>query len=187
MRCASRQPGRQRPDPRNLLPVDGNRARTVELYLLRHAHAGDALKWRGPDERRPLSGKGEAQVERLAKLLKNNGFSPEAVISSPKLRAVETAEPVAVALGLELRVDARLGQPLGLDELEAVLDDAGKPARVVLVGHDPDFSALVAVLCHVPSVPVRKGALVRIDSERPLCPGCGTLRWLVPPELLPRA
>jgi phosphohistidine phosphatase SixA len=52
------------------------------------------------------------------------------------------------------------------------------------VGHDPDFSELAAALTGAPELPVRKGALVRIDIARPIEAGAGLLRWLLPPDLL---
>jgi phosphohistidine phosphatase len=157
---------------------------TVELYLLRHAHAGDPMKWHGPDARRPLSGKGNAQIERLTRLLTGIGFAPDVILTSPLQRALETAEPLATALGLEAQVEERLAEPLGVAELESILADAGDPKRVVLVGHDPAFSGLLASLTGAPDIPMRKGALARIDADRPLGAGGGTLRWLVPPDLL---
>jgi len=65
-----------------------------------------------------------------------------------------------------------------------MLADAGGPRRPVLVGHDPGFSSLVALICGAPSIPMRKGAMARIDASRPVQPGGGTLRWLIPPDLL---
>jgi Phosphohistidine phosphatase SixA len=100
------------------------------------------------------------------------------------VRAAQTAEIVAKRLGVPVGVDARLAGELGIGALEGLLRDAGDPARPVLVGHDPDFTELVAILCGASRVPMRKGALARIDAERPLEPGGGTLRWLVPPDLL---
>jgi len=158
----------------------------TELLLLRHAHAGDPAAWTKPDDIRPLSKKGRDQAARMADFLAGLDVRPDVIVSSPRTRAVQTAQPVADALGLEWRIDARLGQPFGLAEAEALLVDLDDPERPLLVGHDPDFTSLVAVLGHAPSVPVRKGSLVRVDAPRPLCPGCGTLRWLVPPELLPK-
>jgi phosphohistidine phosphatase len=158
----------------------------TELLFLRHAHAGDPAEWTKPDEIRPLSKKGRDQATRMAAYLHAVGVRPDLIVSSPRTRAVQTAEPVAEALALEVRIDRRLGEPFGLAEAEALLVDLGDPERVMLVGHDPDFTSLVAVLSHAPSVPIRKGALVRVDAPRPLCPGCGTLKWLVPPELLPK-
>ncbi len=155
----------------------------IQLYLLRHAHAGDPAEWDGPDDQRPLSPKGERQSDRLGRFLAGIGFEPDAIITSPKVRAARTAEIVAEPLGLAVRVDERLGGGVGVSALEAILTDAGNPVRPVLVGHDPDFSELVETLSGG-NVPMRKGALARIDSGRPLRPGAGELRWLVPPDLL---
>ncbi len=156
----------------------------TQLYLLRHADAGDPLAWDGPDDQRPLSDKGRRQADRLGRFLATIGFRPNAILTSPKTRAARTAEIVAGHLELAVSVDPRLGEGLGLAELERVLRDAGDPERPVVVGHDPDFSDLVEALCGTAAVPMRKGALARIDVGRPLEPSGGTLRWLVPPDLL---
>lgn len=156
----------------------------MELYLLRHADAGDPLAWAGPDDERPLSGKGKHQAERLAGWLLAAGFVPDVIVSSPLRRALQTARRVARGLGLEVVIDERLAGRFDLAIVDRLLTDLGSPARPVLVGHDPDFSALVATLCATRAVPVGKGVLVRIDSPRPLVAGGGTLRWLVPPDAL---
>jgi phosphohistidine phosphatase len=156
----------------------------TELSILRHAHAGDPLAWQGRDEDRPLSDKGERQAERLGSFLAGIRFAPDIFITSPKVRAARTAEIVAGHLGVEVRVDDRLAGELGLGTLDQLLTDAGDPARPVIVGHDPDFSELVALLADTSRAPMRKGAFALIDVERPLAAGGGTLRWLVPPDLL---
>jgi phosphohistidine phosphatase len=157
---------------------------TVELYFLRHADAGDPVAWTGPDAARPLSPKGEKQSERLGRFLAGIGFRPDAIISSPKLRASQTAEIVAEQLGVPVTLDPRLGS--GVDEaaVEAILGDAGDPRRAVLVGHDPDFTSLVQLLCEARNVEMKKAALARIDVDRPVERGRGELRWLVPPDLV---
>jgi len=156
----------------------------TKLCLLRHADAGDPLTWDGPDDRRPLSDRGEKQADRLGRFLAGIGFQPDAILTSPKARAAQTAEIVGGHLGVPVGVDERLGDDLGIGELEDVLRDAGDPQRPVIVGHDPAFSDLVATLCGTSRVPMRKGAFARIDVGRPLEAGDGTLRWLVPPDLL---
>jgi phosphohistidine phosphatase len=157
---------------------------TTRLHLLRHADAGDPEAWTGPDEARPLSGKGEKQSRRLGKLLAAGGVTLGPIITSPKLRASQTAEIVAKELGLDVTVDDRLAFGLDAVAVEAILFDAGEPERPVLVGHDPDFSELAAWLTGAPSFEMKKGALVRIDTIRPISRASGTLRWLVPPDLL---
>ena len=158
--------------------------RAVQLHLLRHAHAGDPLAWDGPDEARPLSSRGERQADRLGRFLAGVGFRTDAIITSPKVRAAQTAEIVAACLGVPVGIDDRLAGDVSLGALDAVLRDAGHPATPILVGHDPDFSDLIVKLCGGLGVPMRKGAFVRIDADRPFEPGGATLRWLIPPDLL---
>jgi phosphohistidine phosphatase len=159
---------------------------TVELGLLRHAHAGDPAAWDRPDDLRPLTNKGRQQAERLGRFLAAAGFVPDAVLTSPRIRARETAELVADSLGMSVRIDPRLGSFLDLATVEAILDDAGGPGRPVLVGHDPDFSDLLVLLTGSPSLRMRKGAFALLNVERPLTLGSAELRWLVPPDLLRR-
>jgi phosphohistidine phosphatase len=156
----------------------------IELHFLRHADAGDPMAWVGPESDRPLSTKGQKQADRLGAFLAVIGFKPGVIITSPKVRAAQTAEGVAHHLGVPVTTDDRLAHALDIETLDRLLGDAGDPSRVVIVGHDPDFSELVADLTGARDVPMRKGALARIDIERPLQPGTGTLRWLVPPDLL---
>jgi phosphohistidine phosphatase len=158
------------------------RAQT-ELCLLRHAHAGDSTTWEQADELRPLTEKGRRQSERVGRLLATTGFAPDMLLTSPLVRARETAEIVGDVLGVRVREEPRLGEPMDLATLDAVLDDAGNPRRVLIVGHDPDFSEIVSELVGAP-IAMRKGTLARIDVERPIEPGSGDLRWLVPPDLL---
>ena len=100
------------------------------------------------------------------------------------MRANETADIVAKALGASVAVEHRLAGAFDIATLEAILADHGDPAQVVLVGHDPDFSDVLGELIGVAMVPMRKGTIARVEIDRPLTAGTGTLRWLLPPELL---
>lgn len=153
------------------------------LHLLRHADAGDPDAWDGPDAARPLSDKGREQSTRLGEHLARIGFAADSVITSPKLRASETAEIVAEHVTVSVTEDQRLAGALDLETAEAVLDTAGDAQRVVLVGHDPDFSELLSTLCGA-ELTMRKGALARLEVDRPLRAGGATLRWLLPPDAL---
>jgi len=157
----------------------------LELLLVRHADAGDPLAWTGPDADRPLSRKGQRQAERLAALLAGLRAAPDALISSPKARAAQTAEALGAALRLEVRRHEGLAGPLDIETLTTILADNGGPQRPILVGHDPDFSDLASELVGS-AIAMKKGALVRIDLEPPPAAGEGVLRWLVPPEVVGR-
>ena len=160
------------------------RSATIELYLLRHAHAGDPEGWTGDDAARPLSPKGEGQAERLGAFLAGVAFRPDAIVSSPKVRARRTAELVAAPLGIEVRLDDRLGGSFDAATVDSILADLGGASRPVLVGHDPDFSELLAWLTRADDLTMKKGAFARVDVQGSVASGQGTLRWLVPPDLL---
>jgi phosphohistidine phosphatase len=158
----------------------------LQLFLLRHADAGDPEAWSGPDAERPLSPKGEAQAERLATFLHGVRFSVDAVVSSPKIRARRTAEIVADGIGADVRVDDRLGSGVGASTVDGILRDAGAPRRAMIVGHDPDFSDLLGALAGSAGLTMKKGALARVDVRGRVADGRATLRWLIPPDLLDR-
>jgi phosphohistidine phosphatase len=163
--------------------VTGRTTGTLELFFIRHADAGDPAAWSGDDADRPLSEEGRGQAARLGALLQSLDVTADALIASPKLRAVETARLLSEGLAAEVQLDQRLGGALDLRTLADLIDDLPQAAaRVVLVGHDPEFSDLVSWLVGA-HVGLRKGALARIGlPDRTLRAGEGELQWLVPPD-----
>lgn len=162
---------------------EGGRSRYITLHLLRHAHAGDPGAWDGPDDLRPLTRRGRRQAEHLGVFLESRGHRPDVIMSSPRVRALQTAEIVGAELGMTVRSDPRLAEPFGLTELRELLEESGARAPM-LVGHDPDFSDLLVALTGAAQLSMRKGELATldIDSRNPV--RAGRLRWLVPPDLL---
>jgi phosphohistidine phosphatase len=154
------------------------------LYLVRHAHAGNSAAWAGDDAERPLSTRGKDQAKRLGKLLAERGVVPDTIVSSPKVRARQTANIVGDALGVGVANDERLAEEFDLDALASIMAGVGGTS-LMLVGHDPDFSEMLATLAGAAEMPMRKGAIARVDVVLPLGPGRGILRYLFPPELLP--
>lgn len=154
------------------------------LYLIRHAHAGNAANFPGDDDERPLSARGKEQAQKLGRLLAARGVVPDAIVSSPKVRARQTANIVADALGVGVASDERLAEMFDLDALAGIMAGVGGTSLMV-VGHDPEFSDMLATLVGAAELPMRKGAIARVDLALPLGPGCGILRWFIPPELLP--
>jgi phosphohistidine phosphatase len=171
------------PAPMTEAPSEAAPAVPLELYFLRHADAGDPMTWQGDDADRPLSKKGRRQSKNLMRLLDDLHLRVDAVLTSPKLRAADTAKIVAKALGRRAHADDRLSIDFGEEALAGLLAEWGPSVqRVVLVGHDPDFSHLVSWLAGT-SITMRKGALARLDlADRTIGAGHGSLRWLLPPD-----
>ena len=111
------------------------------VYLCRHAQAAPGE----PDELRPLTPDGEAQAIRLGEWLAAAEPTPTVVVSSPLLRACQTAALVARVTGAELRVDGRLAPGAGVAELRTVLEEVGGQ-QAATVGHQPDCSEIALAL-----------------------------------------
>jgi phosphohistidine phosphatase SixA len=93
---------------------------------------------------------------------------------------------VAKVLKVEVVVDRRLAGPLDPGTVVDILIAAGAAERPCIVGHDPEFSELLGELIGTGAIPMRKGAIARVDFDGPdVAGGRGTLRYLIPPELLP--
>ena len=124
------------------------------LWLLRHAEAVDGV----PDDERPLTDRGIRQAEAAGRALEVLGATIDACLSSPKVRALQTAQMACAPLGVEVNVDRRLaGEPFEIDELTAGLDD------VLLVGHDPSFSLTLHDLTGA-QARMKKGGLAGIHK-----------------------
>jgi phosphohistidine phosphatase SixA len=113
----------------------------VRLYLVRHAEAAAGE----PDDLRPLTATGRRQARELGARLAAEGAAGAAVITSPLLRARETGEEIARALGTEARPDERLAPGATASSVrEAVEEEHGD--AVVAVGHQPDCGRIAAEL-----------------------------------------
>jgi len=131
---------------------------SVLVYLCRHAQAAPGE----PDELRPLTPAGDAQAAHLGEWLASQGTPPAVVVSSPLLRARQTAAHVARLTGAELRVDARLSPGAGVDELRTVAGAVAGP--VAAVGHQPDCSEIAMALTgHDPGFPPAGVAAIELD------------------------
>jgi phosphohistidine phosphatase len=124
------------------------------LWLLRHAEAEDGL----PDDERPLTERGAMQADAAGRALAVLGVELEVCLSSPKLRAVQTAERACEPLGVPVTIERALsGEPFDVHGLTAGLSD------VMLVGHDPSFSLLLHDLTGT-QARMKKGGLAAISK-----------------------
>ena len=137
------------------------------IWMLRHGDAEDG----SPDAGRRLTPKGERQARAAGAALATLGVRLDACVTSPRVRAAETARLACAPLGIQPAEDERLsGGPF--DPLELA---AGSGEEVLLVGHEPDFSEAVRALTGG-RVKMKKGGLAAI--------GDGELRLLLAPDEL---
>jgi phosphohistidine phosphatase len=125
------------------------------IWLLRHGDAEDG----SPDSERPLTKKGREQSRAAGAALKALGVKIGACLTSPKVRAVETARIACEPLAVEPELEPKLaGGPFDPEALAAGLGD-----EVLLVGHDPDFSMAVHSLTGA-QVRMKKGGLAGVEK-----------------------
>ena len=154
----------------------------MDLWLLRHAAAEDRAK-SGGDADRALTPEGLARAEAVARGLAKLEPGIARIVSSPYVRARQTAEAAAKALGIRKIFESRALEPER--DPEDILEEVGESSGgVLLVGHQPHLGALLGrLVAGEADMPMKKAAIARITvSGR----WSGTLRAYLPPEVLER-
>ena len=154
----------------------------MDLILLRHGKAEDTNP-KG-DAARELVAKGRDQAHKAARLLKHSKWLPEIVLTSPLVRARQTAEEFCAHAGLPGPV-IQGWLNCGMDPANALRELAGfrEFKRIGIVGHEPDFSRFVEwTLEAAGGVEVKKGAIVGLRLAPPA--RRASLHFLIPPKLM---
>jgi phosphohistidine phosphatase len=160
---------------------------TLELYLIRHGVAAERGEEFPDDSKRPLTAEGVARLRKEAKALEGLDVGFDQILSSPLVRARQTAEVFAEELkGKPPIANTDALTPAGSPG--AVIQELAKhmrKARIALVGHEPNMGELAAFLigAKVP-LPFKKGAICRIDFSVFPPKGKGELCWFVTPKML---
>lgn len=164
---------------------------SIELYLVRHAVAAERSSEFPDDAARPLTAEGIERFRQAAIGLREFGVVLDLVMTSSLTRARETSDLLATALKPKPRVvvvEALAPGHKPAQVMTAVQHQArgGRgTSRIALVGHEPDLGELAARLLGAKGrVEFKKGAVCRIDLDRAMPSGPGTLRWLLPPRAL---
>ena len=161
----------------------------MNLYVLRHGIAVDPGSPEFPnDADRPLTPKGERKLQQITEAMLALELSFDLILSSPYVRARQTAEIVAEAFGARRKLEfsdalTPAGSPKKLIEFLNGLRPS--PEDVLLSGHEPYLSGLISLLLSgAPglSVVMKKGGLCKLGVEQ-LKPGrCARLEWLLTPK-----
>jgi len=159
----------------------------MEIYILRH---GIAVERGTPgykkDSERPLTKEGEEKMHQIAEAMLGMGLQFDLILSSPYIRAKQTAQIVAGELDEEVTsTDFLIPDANGLELIAEINDE--KPQRVLLVGHEPDLSRLISLLVSGGSdatIELKKGGLCKLTSDKLTFGRSATLNWLLTPKQL---
>jgi phosphohistidine phosphatase len=156
----------------------------VRVYFLRHGLAGDRSDWQGDDFDRPLTHDGMKRMERESKTIAELDLELDVIVTSPLVRAKQTAEIVAKRLGLRdvLVDDPAVGHGFSVANLRAILDKHRAAEAMMLVGHEPSMSQVIGDLLGGAAVDMKKGAIACLEIEPSTMRG--ELIWLLPPKVL---
>ena len=163
----------------------------MNLFILRHGLAVEPGTHRlSSDAERPLTPKGKEKVAEVACAIKAMEISFDLILTSPYVRAKQTAEIVAANLHAQKRVEfADELKPGGsMEELiERVRDADETPENVLLVGHEPYLSSLISLLVFGDtrgSITMKKAGLCKLSAEKLECGQCASLEWLLTAKVM---
>ena len=163
----------------------------MTLYVLRHGIAEDAASG-GDDRLRQLTPRGRMKMRAGALGLKRLGLTLDVLLTSPLVRAAETAAIVSDVYGGSVQPAELPALAQGVPPAETVkaLRACARHGDVMIVGHEPGLSGVVALLtagsADGVALELKKGGLAAIDVDGAPAPGHGTLRWLLTPRQLRR-
>ena len=157
----------------------------MKLLIVRHGPAGDPEEWQrqGKDDRlRPLTPKGKKEVRKAAAGLVRLVPALDLIVTSPWLRAAQTAEIVNKEYGVDVVELDELTSDHRPEDLNPWLSQQRRREAVALVGHEPHLGLLVGYLLSgkaVSFVDLKKGGACLLELHDPSKPGSGCLEWLL--------
>ena len=159
----------------------------MEIYLLRHASAGEPKLNPAKDDERPLDKLGIEQSHNVGCALAALGASVDAIITSPLPRAAQTATMVAGELGQEDKVvtDDTLRPGAGYRQFEDVLRRYSRSQAIMIVGHNPSMTEFLNQFLMGEGAPnaieMKKGAIAKLEKAGR---GPAVLKWCMTPKLI---
>ena len=161
----------------------------MDCVLLRHGIAVERDEWKGPDADRPLTERGAKRVAQVADGLRRFDVQPTHVLSSPLIRAMETAKIAHHSLRVRsaVRIVDALLPDAAPDWLLSLLHDLPAESCVLCVGHEPHLGMVASVMLAGRSskaFPFKKGGACLIELPITAKRGQGVLRWWLPPGQL---
>jgi len=157
----------------------------MKLYFVRHATAARKSTWRKEDDLRPLTRGGRTRFRTAAQsLVAASALGPSRILTSPLVRAVQTADILSQALGGGVPVEKewRLGHAFDVDDLRAILAQPSQEKSLAIVGHNPSMCEVLSHITGGSLLDLRKGSIALVDITDWKMPS-GVLIWLASPVL----
>ena len=163
----------------------------MNLYLFRHGIAVErGLPGYEDDSQRPLTSKGAARIYRIAQAVKQLGVEFDLILSSPYVRAQQTAQIIASYYGIEenLRLSENLVPGTPPSTLIGEIHETYATAlSILVVGHEPYLGALSGTLLagdEKVALAFKKGGLCKFSIDELIYGRCASLDWLITPKLM---
>jgi phosphohistidine phosphatase len=164
----------------------------MDIYFLRHANAGsNKAPTPKQDEKRPIDQNGEQESKDVGRVLAHLGVKPDIVISSPLTRAIQTAHLVAEEIGFtdDIALDTALRPEASFEQFQEMLRQYSKAKCIIVVGHNPNFSAFLSLLITKgevdDAVELKKAAVAKVDvGNFKSGNGAGVLQWCLTPKTI---
>lgn len=137
------------------------------IYLIRHGHAEDRLRWNKPDIRRPLIEKGRQRADRAFSKFFSIYTKPEKIITSEADRAYETAEILHRHCKGELIVRSCLNPGADIEDYQTVLDEFSDCSSIAIIAHEPDMSEFASHYLSAGRMDIllKKGSIIHISDS----------------------
>ena len=161
----------------------------MQVFIVRHGKA-DALPGEYPDDSlRPLTEAGKEEMYQFALIWKKMGIVFDKLVSSPLVRARQTAEMIAKAYGWKNKIaeEDALGYDYSVGNVLSMLNKFHGKKEIALVGHNPDLCELASALLsgsNAAGVDFKKSAIMGINFMGAPYPGSGYLKFYLPPKIL---
>jgi phosphohistidine phosphatase len=156
----------------------------MRLYFVRHGHAEDAQAPAYDDAARALTPEGIARIAAAGVALNRLHVKPAQLYSSPRVRARQTAELLAKAMGVSVTQQEAVNFGFSPKQVESLIAESAQEDEIMFVGHEPDMSMTIAALIGGDGeIIMKKGSIARVDviARTPLR---GALVWLLAPHVL---
>jgi phosphohistidine phosphatase len=158
----------------------------MNLFILRHASAGERRPNPVLDRKRPLDKDGKRYCLQLGAVLNELNLQFDLIVSSPLKRSLQTASLVGTEMGYEAQIlmSNALTPEASFRDFQRLLSDCRGYENLLVVGHNPNITQFLANLLAgphsttLPHLRLRKGSLARISLDR----GPATLQWLLDPR-----